>query len=183
MLQSNTKRPSCAVESVIVTDELSTRPSRGADYEAENRVLLKLAVTMANEPSRVFQELADNTRELCRAGSAGISLLDPQTAGADLQFRWVATSGAFSQYAGNTMPRNFSLCGTVLDFNRTLLMADTVRHFPYIYVFPLPVTEVFLVPFHRGAEPIGTVWVASHTAGRRFDREDARVLAALSQFA
>ena len=96
MLQSNTKRPSCAVESVIVTDELSTRPSRGADYEAENRVLLKLAVTMANEPSRVFQELADNARELCRAGSAGISLLDPQTAGADLQFRWVATSGATS---------------------------------------------------------------------------------------
>jgi signal transduction histidine kinase/CheY-like chemotaxis protein len=171
------------VESVITTAELSRRPSRAPDLAAENRVLLKLATTMAQEPRRVLQELVDNARELCGAGSAGISLLDPQETGPPTRFRWMATSGEYGPLAGNTMPRDFSPCGTVLDQNRLLLMTDMVKHFTYVEALSHPPCEVLLVPFYRGAEPIGTVWVAAHTRERQFDQEDARLVTSLSQFA
>lgn len=171
------------VDSVITTAELSRRPSRAPDLAAENRVLLSLAKTMAQEPRRVLQELVDNARELCRAGSAGISLLDPLETGPPTQFRWMATSGEYSPLVGNTMPRNFSPCGTVLDQNRLLLMTDMVKYFPYVEALSHPPCEVLLVPFYRGAEPIGTVWVAAHSRERQFDQEDARLVTSLSQFA
>ncbi|MBL8271892.1 hybrid sensor histidine kinase/response regulator [Steroidobacter sp.] len=171
------------IESVITTDELSRRPNRPADFAAENQVLQKLASTMAEEPKRVLQELVDSARQLCRAGSAGISLLDPELSGPAAQFRWVATAGEFSRYAGNTMPRHFSPCGSVLDANRMLMMKDPVRHFPYIEVLSHSVDEVLLVPFYQGSKPVGTVWVAHHSPDRQFDSEDARVVTSLSKFA
>lgn len=181
-MHSFTPPPGLGVESVITTDELQRRPARPSDFAAENQVLQKLTNTMAGEPQLVLQELVDSARELCRAGSAGISLLDPAVAGSAGQFRWVATSGEFARYRGNTMPRDFSPCGTVLDLNRMLLMTEPVRFYPYIDVLSVPVSEVLLVPFYRGAEPIGTVWVAQHTDAR-FDAEDARVVTNLSKFA
>jgi PAS domain S-box-containing protein len=81
---------------VITTDELSRRPARSADIAAENRVLQRLADAMADDPHRVLQEVVDSAREICQAGSAGISLLDTEQAGAPAQFRWVATSGSLS---------------------------------------------------------------------------------------
>jgi signal transduction histidine kinase len=183
MQQAQTQAAGCEVDSVIITEELSRRPTRVPDFASENRVLLALANTMAQEPGRVLQELVNSARELCQAGSAGISLLDPNPKGGDAKFRWVATAGEFAHYLNNTLPRHFSPCGTVLDLNCTLLMADPARHFPYIAELSHPVCEVLLVPFYRDAEPIGTVCVASHSPDRHFDREDARVTASLSQFA
>lgn len=174
---------SLGVESVISTCELGRRPARAPDFEAENRVLLRLSRSMAHEPHLVLKELVDSARELCHAASAGISLLDPEQGDIKTQFRWMATSGDYDQLTGNTMPRDFSPCGTVLDQNRTLLMTDPTRYYPYMEVLPQPVREVLLVPFYRGTEPIGTVWVASHTTDRQFDQEDARLVTSLSQFA
>lgn len=171
------------VESVITTAELSRRPHRAPDFETENRVLLKLAKTMTQDPRRVLQELVDSARELCRAGSAGISLLESEQGATPSRFRWVATSGDYDRLLGNTMPRHFSPCGAVVDRNRTLLMTDPIRHYPYFEVLPEPVREVLLVPFYRGEVPIGTVWVAAHTADRQFDQEDERLVTSLSQFA
>jgi signal transduction histidine kinase len=171
------------VESVITTSELGCRPSRAPDFEAESRVLLKLATTMAEAPAHVLQELVDSARELCRAGSAGVSLLDPEQGDVKTQFRWVATSGGYAPLVGNTLPRNFSPCGTVLDQNRLLLMTDMVKAFPYVDALSHPPREVLLVPFYRGAEPIGTVWVAAHSREQKFDQEDARLVSSLSQFA
>jgi signal transduction histidine kinase len=174
---------SLGVESVITTSELGRRPPRAPDFEAESRVLLKLATTMAEEPGRVLQELVDSARELCRAGSAGVSLLDPEQGDIKTQFRWMATSGGYAPLVGNTLPRDFSPCGTVLDQNRLLLMTDMVKYFPYVEALSQPPCEVLLVPFYRGAEPIGTVWVAAHSPERQFDQEDARLVTSLSQFA
>jgi signal transduction histidine kinase len=175
--------PASGVESVITTFELGRRPARTPDFEAESRILLKLATTMAQEPRRVLQELVDSAREMCRAGSAGISLLDPEQGDIKTQFRWMATSGGYASLVGNTLPRDFSPCGTVLDQNRLLLMTDMVKFFPYVEALSHPPCEVLLVPFYRGSEPIGTVWVAAHTSDRRFDQEDARLVTSLSQFA
>ena len=186
-MQSTTRSPNgektSELECVIATDELARRPTRPADFASENRVLRKLASIMAREPRLVLQELVDSARELCSAGSAGISLLDPDFTESASQFRWIATSGEFNRYAGQTMPRHFSPCGTVLDANRLLLMKDPVRHFAYIDALSEPVSEVLLVPFYQADRPIGTVWVAQHTQDRKFDSEDARLVTSLSQFA
>jgi signal transduction histidine kinase len=174
---------SLGVESIITTSELGRRPARAPDFEAESRVLLRLATTMAEAPARVLQELVDSARDLCRAGSAGVSLLDPEQGDIKTQFRWMATSGGYAPLVGNTMPRDFSPCGTVLDQNRLLLMTGMVKFFPYVDALPHPPREVLLVPFYRGSEPIGTVWVAAHTHEQQFDQEDARLVSSLSQFA
>jgi signal transduction histidine kinase len=169
---------------VITTEELARRPSRPPDLAAENSVLLGLAETMASAPHEVLQRLVDEARTLCRADSAGISLLEPPLPGStDVHFRWKATSGGLGPFAGNTMPRDFSPCGTVLDYDRALLMSDPVRHFQYIERLPIPVREVLLVPFYRQGKAIGTVWVAAHSAERHFDREDERIVVSLSRFA
>jgi signal transduction histidine kinase len=151
------------VDALIITDELDQRATRATDLESENRVLLKLANTMAQDPHGVLQELVDSARQLCQAGSAGISLLDPGRGDSEAQCRRLAASGELSEFAGASMPRSFKAGGVVL--------------------LALPVPEVLLVPFYRGADPVGTVWVAGALNDRHFDREDARVLTSLSQFA
>jgi signal transduction histidine kinase len=84
---------------------------------------------------------------------------------------------------GGTLPREASPCGVVLDRNALQLMADPVRHWPRIADLRPAITEVLLVPFHRDDVPVGTVWVLSHAADKRFDAEDARVVTSLSAFA
>jgi hypothetical protein len=54
---------------------LAGRPSRAPDYQVENRALVALAREMADNPSTVLQKVADLVMELCRAGSAGVSIL------------------------------------------------------------------------------------------------------------
>jgi len=179
-MASPASRPSTNVDDVIITSELSRRPARAPDHVAENRALVMLAQIMAESPMRVFQGLADCALELCHAGSAGISVWE---AADPTVFRWRATSGAFAQCAGGTMPRDFSPCGVVLDRKTSLLMADPVRAFPYIAQLCSPVREVLLVPFAQDGAPIGTVWVVAHDERRHFDAEDARIVRSLTTFA
>jgi len=81
------------------------------------------------------------------------------------------------------MPRDFSPCGTVLDRNSCLLMADPIRVFPFISELNSPVRELLLVPFYRGETPVGTLWIVAHDAEKKFDAEDARLLTSLTNFA
>ena len=169
------------VAEVIVNEELTRRPTRSPDFEAENRALVALAEVMAGSPKTILQKLVDVALELCRAGSAGISI--EETDGGNGIFRWHATAGAYSRYVDWTMPREFSPCGTVLDRNAALLMAEPVRFYPYIADLSPSVVELLLVPFYRGDIPIGTVWVVAHTEQKKFDAEDKRLLTSLSEFA
>lgn len=169
-----------SVEDVIITSELSRRPARVPDHAAESRALVTLAQTMTESPQRVFQKLVDFALELCRAGSAGISVWDPAEPNL---FRWRATAGAYAGYVGGTMPRDFSPCGTVLDRNTCLLMAEPVRAFPYIAELSTPVREVLLVPFYQADAPVGTIWVVAHDDTDHFDAEDERIVTSLTKFA
>lgn len=130
---------------------------------------------MSESPQALLQKLAETALDLCHADSAVVSVAEGEV------FRWRATAGRFAPFLGGTMPREFSPCGTVLDHNAALLMADPVRHYPYIANLTLPVRELLLVPFYRGDTPIGTVWVVSHT-DRNFDAEDERLVTSLSRF-
>jgi CheY-like chemotaxis protein len=92
-------------------------------------------------------------------------------------------SGRFSPYLWNTLPREFSPCGTVLDRQAPQLMILPERHFtPLLQVAP-KVFEVLLIPFSVGEVIVGTVWVVAHDDTRRFDSEDRRIVSKLAKFA
>jgi two-component system NtrC family sensor kinase len=82
-----------------------------------------------------------------------------------------------------TTPRDYSPCGTVLDYNATLLFSKAHRYYSqFASVQPL-LMEALLVPFHVGGTAVGTVWVVAHDESRKFDAEDQRVLESLGKFA
>jgi hypothetical protein len=83
-----------SLESVLATAELSLRPSRLPDYQAENQALVALAQELANSPSSIMQQLVETALELCRAHSAGISLLEEEV-GRKI-FRWHAIAGQWA---------------------------------------------------------------------------------------
>ncbi|MGK3984502.1 GAF domain-containing protein [Sorangium sp. So ce136] len=170
-----------SLDEVLVTEKLARRPARLPDHAAENRALLALATAMAGPLEDVLPRLVSLLLELCRADSAGVSVLEEEDG--QLVFRWRAIAGAFAPNLGGTMPRTPSLCGTVLDRDEALLFSYPARHFAADVQLGPPVVEALTAPFHDGDTPIGTVWVIAHTEERKFDAEDARLLSSVSRFA
>src|SRR5258706_12721973 len=83
-----------ALESVDITPELEQRPARQPDHAAENRALVGLAERMATAPKDVLEKLVGGALELCRAGSAGVSVAEKLDGEAG--FRWQATPEALA---------------------------------------------------------------------------------------
>jgi len=165
--------------SVISTAELDRRPSRPADYAAENRALVALAQALTTSPEGILQMLADTAFTLCRADSAGISLLDAS----NRTFHWPAVAGEWASHVGGGTPRDFGPCGTVLDENAPLLFSHPERDFPYFADVKPLLEEALLIPFYVDGEPVGTIWVVSHDRSHRFEAEDLRVMTSLAAFA
>jgi transcriptional regulator with GAF, ATPase, and Fis domain len=46
-----------------------------------------------------------------------------------------------------------------------------------------PIVEALLVPFHVEDQPVGTVWVVTHTDDRKFDQQNERIIKMLANFA
>jgi GAF domain-containing protein len=170
-----------SLQSILITEELSRRPSRPPDYEAENHALAQLAREMANSPRDILQRLVEVAMKLCKAHSAGVSLLRKEE-GQEV-FRWDAVAGQFAVNLGGSIARDLSPCGVVLDRNSVLLFGHPERHYDYPVQIDPPIVEALLVPFHVGVEPIGTIWVIAHDDDCKFDAEDARVLQSLGIFA
>src|ERR1700689_709078 len=172
---------SIPLESGICTRELSGRPARQPDLEKVTSALVRLSQTMAESPERVLQQLVDTALELCQAQSAGLSLLEEEN-GRKI-FRWHGVAGEYAPHLWGTTPRDFSPCGTVLDTDKMQLMSHLDRHFTYFSAVQPRISEALLVPFHVNGEAVGTIWVISHDATRKFDAEDARVMNTLGEFA
>jgi len=169
------------LDSVLTTAELNRRPARPPDYQTENLALVALAQELANSPTSILEKLVNTALELCRAHSAGISLLEEE-AGRKI-FRWHAIAGQWAPYVWGSTPRDYSPCGTVLDYNRTLLVSNAHRYYSqFAGVEPLLI-EGLLVPFYVGGTAVGTIWVVAHDDTRQFDGEDRRVLESLGKFA
>jgi signal transduction histidine kinase/CheY-like chemotaxis protein len=175
-LNSEMQQPTATFEEVDVRAELNTRPYRPPNYEAEHRALAVLAKEMAENPRNMLQKLVEMAVELCRADTAGISILEGDV------FRWESLAGVFASLRNNTMPRDASPCGVCIDLNSTQLMYLADRRFPALTADPRFV-EALLVPFQHHGKPVGTVWVVAHTDQRKFDREDERIVKTLAQFA
>ncbi len=165
---------------VVTNSQLAGRPTRAPDYQAEIEAMNILAETLAHSPESVLQKLVEVAQELCRADSAGISLLEKHDG--QQVFRWEALAGVLRDHVNGTMPRNASPCGITIDRDATQLMYLPERFFPALKIEP-PIVEALLVPFHVEDQPIGTVWVVTHTDDRKFDQEDERIIKTLANFA
>jgi PAS domain S-box-containing protein len=167
--------------SMVSTAELSRRPARAPDYEAENRALVNLSAAMAGSPEGVLQKLAEAALSLCHAHSAGLSLLEDGDQKS--RFHWRAIAGRWSPHVNGGTPRDFGPCGTVLDRNIPMVCSHPERDFPYWDEVNPVLEEGLLVPFYVNGEARGTIWVVAHDATRRFDSEDLRVMESLGSFA
>lgn len=167
------------LKSIIPTTEMSSRPSRVPDYREENRALVALAQGMMQTPDRILHILAETALDLCRAQSAGISLLKND----GKSFYWPAVVGLWAAHVGGGTPRDFGPCGTVLDRDMPLLFSHPERDFPYFAAVGPGVEEALLIPFYVNGQAVGTIWAVAHDKTRCFDTEDLRVMTNLSAFA
>ncbi|MDQ2843945.1 MAG: GAF domain-containing protein [Acidobacteriota bacterium] len=168
-----------SLESVLSTGELNARPPRPPDYETENRALAAIAQHMADSPETTLQKLAEVAMQICRAGSAGVSLLSEK----DGNFYWPAVAGAWKPHLGGGTPRHFGPCGVVLDRDAVQLFTHPERYYPYLIPASPPIEEALLTPFYIGGEAVGTVWVVAHDIARKFDAEDMRLIESLGRLA
>jgi signal transduction histidine kinase len=176
----NTGQAVSGLADVIINSELLCRPARLPDYEVENKSLTSLARVLADSPDQIWQSLAETALQLCRADSAGISLLE-QKDGQEV-IRWEATAGVFSDRRNTTMLRDTSSCAATIDQNAPLLMRRVDRAFPALKSQP-PIVEIMIIPFQIENNPVGTLWIVAHDESRKFDQNDARILKTLTEFA
>ncbi|WP_413672229.1 GAF domain-containing protein [Massilia cellulosiltytica] len=181
MTHNDTGNVEVTLDEVLITHELARRPVRAPDHRAESRALTLLGQELVTHPRGVVQRLAELALQLCRAGTAGVSILESGPHG-DV-FRWHALAGAHAAALGGAVPRGDSPCGVVIERNTTLLFDGPARRFASLRCDGPPLLECLLVPWAIDDQPIGTVWVIAHDPERRFDAEDARLLAELSSFA
>jgi PAS domain S-box-containing protein len=181
MTHNDTGNVEATLDDVLITHELARRPARAPDHCAENRALTLLSRELVTHPHGVLQRLAELALQLCRAGTAGVSVLERGEDG-DV-FRWPAVAGAHADILGSAIPRADSPCGIVVERNTTLLFDAPDRCFAALRCAGPPLAECLLVPWMIDDQPVGTVWAIAHDRERRFDAEDARLLAALSSFA
>ena len=175
-LVAHSQRATATLKDVDIRSELQSRPHRPPDYAAEHGAVTVLAMEMAENPRNMLQKLVETALDLCRADTAGISLIEGEV------FRWEALAGVHASSRKGTMPRDASPCGICIDQNATQLMHLADRCFPALLTEPRFV-EALLVPFHDHGKPVGTVWIVAHNDERKFDGEDERILRTLANFA
>lgn len=160
--------------------ELDRRPSRAPNFEAENRGLVELARAFSTSREMILQRLADVVLDVCKAHSAGVSLIEHERGQPVL--RWKAIAGELKGTVDTSLPRTCNPGGTPANIETAQLMSRPARHF---YSAPVrsDIEEVLLVPLRLSGTLLGCVWVVAHDGTRRFDAEDARLIGNLSKFA
>ncbi|SEK05552.1 GAF domain-containing sensor histidine kinase [Paraburkholderia diazotrophica] len=165
----------------LITSELSSRASRRPNHGAEAKVLRRLARALATSDAAMLDTLASEAARLCRAGSAGISVLESPP-GRPASFRWAALAGHCAPLLNTYRPFDDSVCGVTLAMGKPELFRTPQRYFSSIEAVSPPVVEALLVPIPVGEGPWGAIWVMSHDENARFDAEDLRLLTSLADF-
>jgi len=171
--------PSIGLDDVLITSELKKRGRRSWHPNRAAAALDELAQQVEKRPWDLLPRFVELAKENCGAGSAGISVYEPQADSAGI-FRWNSLTGKAAPFGGETTPRDFSPCGMCLDKADAILMDRPGRYYDWFNIPGLPVTEALLVPLFVGdRKPFGTLWLMSHDA-KQFDRSDALVLSEMA---
>jgi two-component sensor histidine kinase len=166
----------------LITQSLDERAPRSSDANLEIQAYCKLAQEVVEFADDVLKEIAPLARDLCHAGSAGISLLETDPAGNPV-IRWEAVAGQLEPNQGLLMPRDESPCGLCTERRAPLLFARPASAFQVFEPLEAPVLEYLVVPLReRGERSRGALWVAAHTPDRKFDATDRLILERLGHF-
>lgn len=160
------------------TDVLGMRPTRAADYAAENSVLVRLARAQMGSRQDLLQEIANAALLLCDAGSSGISLVEETNEGR--QFRWFAVGGLCAGLEGRATPWQECPCGVTLEAGEPQLFVHPQEEFSSLQFAGVEIVEGLVVPIPTDSGYAGAIWVMSHSADRQFDHEDVRLLSNLA---
>jgi len=163
------------ISSVLITAQLSARPTRKKNREQVSVALDKLATRLSEIERELLDAVVRAALELCDAGTAGFSVLYEE----EKVFRWDAIAGDLAGAKGGTTPSNWSPCGTTLNLGTPQLFSLPSRCFEYFSSSPHQIVEGLVVPVYVGDKPLGTLWVASHD-DRKFDKEDVQALQRLA---
>ena len=169
-------------DELLITEALYDRTARPRDLARELDAINDLARRMVRQPDALQHRFAELALDLCRAGSAGISLLE-KGEGDETRFRWTALAGEFASHIGGTTPRHFSPCGLCLDRDTAILVSRPARLFDYFSKASPPIVEGLIVPLRdaRG-RTVGTIWIIAHDEDRKFDATDVAILGQIASF-
>lgn len=174
------KLETIALGDVVITQELSRRSPRAANFPAENQAMRVLAQQMVNATELMLQTLVKTALELCQADSAGVSLL--ATIDGKEVFGSHQLAGRLTQFAVEAIPRDFSPCGICLDRRTPQLFSYPERYFTYLQDPQIPIVEALLLPLIAEDRPLGAIWIMAHDEKRHFDAEDVRLMTSLADF-
>jgi PAS domain S-box-containing protein len=170
-----------SLNDVVITEELSHRVPRPADLKAENDALRRLARQLVEQPQTMLKTLAAIAKDLCQAGTAGVSLLETTSEGEEI-FRWAAIVGVLEPYEQATTPRLSSPCHFCLERRSPQLYSHPARYFTELQGVQPAVVEGLLIPLMAAEQALGVIWILSHDPQRQFDAEDVRVMTSLADF-
>ncbi|WNN88414.1 PAS domain S-box protein [Gloeocapsopsis dulcis] len=169
-----------SLDDILITPELSRRAPRTSDLKAENDAFRTLARQLVEQPQTMLQTLAAIAKDLCQAGTAGVSLLEVTPSGEE--FRLVALAGELAGSEQGTVPRQFSFCGVCLECRAAQLYSYPARYFTHLQLIKPAIVESLVIPLVAADQPLGAIWIVSHDPQRQFDGEDARVMTSLADF-
>lgn len=161
--------------------KLVSRPPRRRDFSAESQAYAALASRLLQEGDDVLPAVAEYAAALCQAGSAGVSLREPERE--TCCFRWQAVSGAWGAYVGKMPAGEFPLCDSSQENETPQLFTFDGRQFPEQAPLCPAAYEVLAVPFCCGGQVAGAVWVVAHAPEHSWRNDDVQILTTLSKFA
>ena len=166
---------------VLITHELEKRPTHLPDYRTESLALHALAQDLASTPERVLSRIVHIARELCRAGSAGFSMLERDAEGRE-NYRWAAIAGPLETYERKVVPKNNSPCSYCQETNTHHLFKEPHLAFSWMEELKPRISETLYFPLFGDNRLLGCLWLAAHDEGKVFDNEDVRVVKGLAGF-
>ncbi|WP_298916825.1 ATP-binding protein [uncultured Nostoc sp.] len=169
------------LDDILITKELSRRVPRTTDLKEENDALHTLARQLVEQPQILLKKLVKITTKLCRAESAGVSLLEVTPSGENI-CRWFALAGMLEAYEQTATLYTRSYCGICLERQTPLLYSYPERYFTYLQEFKPTIVEILVVPLLIANQRLGTIWIISHDQHRQFDGEDLRLMKSLANF-
>ncbi|MEA5599583.1 ATP-binding protein [Nostoc sp. UHCC 0252] len=172
--------PIC-LDDILITQELSHRIPRATDLKEENDALHAIIGQLVERPQILLKSLVKIITQLCRAESAGVSLLEVTPNGENI-CRWFALAGMLEAYEQTPTPYSFSCCGLCLERQAPLLYSHPERYFTFLQNFEPTIAEILVVPLLIANQPLGTIWIVSHNQHRQFDREDLRLMTSFANF-
>jgi PAS domain S-box-containing protein len=173
---------SVSLEDILITEALAQRSFRAANLEAETQALHTLAQQLAAQSQTMLKTLVTVAKDLCQAGTAGVSLLEVTPDGEEV-FRWIAIAGTLADHEGEILPKNLCPCGVCIDHQAPQLYTYPERYFTHLHTFQYPIVEELVLPLRVNDQPLGTLWVLSHTEQQRFDWGDQRLMTSFAGFA